>query len=1554
MFVGGVYLPNCVMLCVLFHSCHFIIDIWLFLSSSFSSLCYINVILKEDKKKDIINYKNPTTTNCTGGLFVRILPPLSSLEILLVCLVLFYLSLLFLELLFLLHGHLSLALPPPALSAECAARQLFLLKVTIITIQNLFIYFLKNSEKVESSPPSSSSFNIPAVIEDMSCSKLLRLFMSAPSPSGDGGLFTFLSANKVRALDTDDLDASREHTEPHAEAGDEGGAGLTDFYLRDTAFRSKLDRQHRQGSSINPSSSSSGVGRHVSTSSLGFDGDAGEEEDRTLPQHRHQHLLDKEQFITTAALHLNYRIDPPPFFFSGEDFPSLDPRVVPTAAGDEAVRAAAGGIGSALLHAAAASPSDHPFFFWEKKREDDDAKGISGQQEVVLPCVNPQCSMMLAATRGSDALRELHQLQAVERRNRDTMDTSASDLTILLGRDGATGADRERAAPTAAAAPQRPLCRPPLSSGSAPDAYGTQTSGKGHPTAKKKKKEKEEEEELIKSEVKVEKEEKDEGFGGLGFGGLMPSRPAAAPDMATTSPSSSASLAAASPRGVATPLVHASTAQAESERGSLDDKWLALQESRRQLPIFHCKRDLLRLIGENAVTIVVGETGSGKTTQLVQYLYEAGYARGQEEDELGEVGEEEEEEEEEREKGSEARGRQKRVWRSALTATSSSSTPSPPQSSSANETAAPQPKRRRRRREGSLIGCTQPRRLAAVGVATRVSEEMRCRLGSTVGYSIHLDDHTSDETVIKFMTDGLLLREVMQDPDVRAYKIIVLDEAHERSMDTDILMGTLKAAVARRHGDLKLIVTSATMEVNKFSRFFSDAPSFHVPGKMYPVREVYSSDPVKDYVAEAVYRVCQLHLQTPLTGMAPAPSASSATEEEEMTNAEEGAAPQTTKNDILVFMSGKDDVMGTCELIHRRLLEVNPAARRTLLLLPCLSEGGASLTVRAPAVPPPASTTTPTQYISVLDPTPAGFRKCVVATNVAETSLTIDGVRYVIDSGFMKTNVYRPHMGMNTLQRYPISQAQAAQRKGRAGRTTAGVCYRLYTAHQHEAEMLPQSIPEIQRSSMDSVVLLLKSVLSGGSVAQQQQQQRAPAGAASTTAAARPPRRRGNLQEFDFMDRPPVATIQHSMWTLWVLGLLSPHGDITEAGRQALEFPMSPTLAKFLVEAGQHQCFHEACMVVAMLSADPKHLFDVPRGREEQAQQQHGRFMVPLSDHLTYLNVLQQFLDHCGRRPGVASGGSGAPSGWNLQNPVARRWVKEHFLHMPTLQRAAEVLEQLHEKAHRLRLWRQAYPQQQQQLQPSQGEGRAKDTHDQQQKISRLAASGPMDHLDGSASQHHNKAQRWESVRYCLARSFFLQAAQRGGANWSEYRPLLHPGVLSHLHPGSAVCRHTEMPPYVIYNDLLSLNVSAAASASDKARQQQQHQSPLAEQARGGGASREYLMVVTAVEPEWLAEANKGRGARLYQHHHGGTAGVSSTSAATQYRLLGSQGPARWSTTDGTRSRGKFFWWRNEAPREYLISVFFFVLRLLFIIYSRCVALFLILLEFSSRRNKNN
>lgn len=425
------------------------------------------------------------------------------------------------------------------------------------------------------------------------------------------------------------------------------------------------------------------------------------------------------------------------------------------------------------------------------------------------------------------------------------------------------------------------------------------------------------------------------------------------------------------------------------------------------------------------------------------------------------------------------------------------------------------------------------------------------------------------------MTDGVLLRESLTQRDLDKYSCIIMDEAHERALNTDVLMGLIKKVIARRR-DLKLIVTSATMNSERFSRFFGGAPEFIIPGRTFPVDIQYSRTPCEDYVDSAVRQVLAIHVS------------------------------QST-GDILVFMTGQEDIEVTCELIEERLQQLNDPPK--LLVLPIYSQMPADLQAK------------------IFDRAPPGVRKVVIATNIAETSLTVDGIMYVVDAGFSKLKVYNPRMGMDTLQITPISQANASQRSGRAGRTGPGKSYHLYTENAFKDEFYIQTIPEIQRTNLANTVLLLKSL-----------------GVK-------------NLLDFDFMDPPPQDVITTSLFDLWALGALNHVGDLTELGRSMTPFPMDPSLAKILITSCDpaYGCSEEVLTIVSMLSVPS--VFYRPKERQEESDAAREKFFVPESDHLTLLHVYTQW-----RSNGFSDG-----------------WCIRHFLHPKALRRAKEIRDQLHD-----------------------------------------------------------------------------------------------------------------------------------------------------------------------------------------------------------------------------------------------------------------------------------
>ncbi|TCD63346.1 DEAH-box ATP-dependent RNA helicase prp22 [Steccherinum ochraceum] len=529
---------------------------------------------------------------------------------------------------------------------------------------------------------------------------------------------------------------------------------------------------------------------------------------------------------------------------------------------------------------------------------------------------------------------------------------------------------------------------------------------------------------------------------------------------------------------------------------------LSIQDQRKSLPIYKLRDQLLEAIQlvSHQVLIVVGDTGSGKTTQMVQYMAEAGLA------------------------------------------------------------------------DKGRIGCTQPRRVAAMSVAKRVSEEVGCRLGQEVGYTIRFEDCTSPETRIKYMTDGMLQRECLIDPDVSAYSVIMLDEAHERTIATDVLFGLLKKAIKRRP-DLKLIVTSATLDAEKFSKYFFGCPIFTIPGRTYPVEVLYTKEPETDYLDASLITVMQIHLSEP-------------------------------PGDVLLFLTGQEEIDTACEILYERMKALGPKVPE-LMILPIYSALPSEVQSR------------------VFDPTPPGARKVVVATNVAETSLTIPGIYYVIDPGFSKQNAYDPRLGMDSLVVMPISQAQARQRAGRAGRTGPGKCYRLYTEAAFRNEMLPNSIPDIQRTNLSSTILMLKAMGVN------------------------------DLLSFDFMDPPPAQTLLTALESLYALSALDDEGLLTRLGRKMADFPMEPSLAKMLIASVELGCSEEILSIVAMLSVQS--VFYRPKEKQGQADSKKAKFHQPEGDHLTLLTVY---------------------NGWKASS-FSNPWCYENFIQARSMRRAQDVRKQL-------------------------------------------------------------------------------------------------------------------------------------------------------------------------------------------------------------------------------------------------------------------------------------
>lgn len=465
-----------------------------------------------------------------------------------------------------------------------------------------------------------------------------------------------------------------------------------------------------------------------------------------------------------------------------------------------------------------------------------------------------------------------------------------------------------------------------------------------------------------------------------------------------------------------------------------------------------------------------------------------------------------------------------------------------------------------------------------MSVAKRVSEEMDVDLGQEVGYTIRFEDCSSDRTVLKYLTDGMLLREAMTDPLLSRYGCIILDEAHERTLSTDVLFGLIKQVLTRRE-DLKLIVMSATLDAEQFKEYFGGAPLMKVPGRMFPVEIFYSPKTVDDYLTTSISAVMHIHV-----------------------NEKEG--------DILLFLNGEEEIEDACRKLSREA-EMLGAEVGPLLAIPLYS-----------SLPPHMQQ-------RIFDPAPSARtpggppgRKVIVSTNIAETSLTINGIVYVIDPGFAKQKVYNPRVCVESLLVTPISRASAQQRAGRAGRTQPGKAFRLYTEKTFK-ELVPQTFPEILRSNLGSVVLQLKKLGID------------------------------DLVHFDFMDPPAPETMMRALEMLNYLGALDDEAELTELGAAMAEFPLDPQLGKTLMESPKYGCSNEILSIVALLSVP--NIFVRPKDAQKAADEAKAQFTDSTGDHMTLLNAYHAY----------------------KSNGADKNWCYENFLNYRSLQSADSVRTQL-------------------------------------------------------------------------------------------------------------------------------------------------------------------------------------------------------------------------------------------------------------------------------------
>jgi ATP-dependent RNA helicase DHX8/PRP22 len=659
-----------------------------------------------------------------------------------------------------------------------------------------------------------------------------------------------------------------------------------------------------------------------------------------------------------------------------------------------------------------------------------------------------------------------------------------------------------------------------------------------------------------------------------------------------------------------------------------------------ELPVVAAKQAIVDLVRKHSATVIIGETGSGKSTMVPQFLY----------DEIVKK-----------------------------------------QISSVNPAMC-------------LVGVTQPRRVAAVTLARYVAKQRGGQLGGEVGYAVRFDDTSSAATRIKFMTDGILLREIQADPSLSKYAVLVLDEAHERTLHGDVLFGLVKNIVKeRRSKDLKVVVMSATLNSKQFSSFWFNAPIGVVHGRVFPVTIMHTVEPQTDFVEATISSVLRLHV-------------------------EEGPG------DILCFLTGQDEIEDALRALKERMKRL-PQSVPSFHVVPLYA-----------ALPYE-------RQLSVFEPAPAGQRKVILATNIAETSITVEGIKFVVDSGCVKAKSFNPQTGLESLKVVPVSKAQALQRTGRAGRMAAGKCFRLFTEQSFEG-LADATIPEIRRCSLNSIVLQMKAL------------------------GIR------DVLQFDFMDPPPADAVRHALEVLYLIGALNSQLLITPLGKRLTDFPLEPTAAKALLAGQALEVGEDLVIVMAMLSTE--NIFLTSMEHRDKAEESRQKFAVGSGDHVTYLHLFRQY----------------------LQQPRARRreWCDSYSFSHRQLSFVEDTCKQL-----RLLLSSEAPTREWFQVTQNSTVGKnsidqsAKRHRDGQPVSSLSEDKGELDvasvhRRGGDVFDDNEKIRRAICFGYCLNAAYF-------DPKLKEYRSVVSRRIV-YLHPTSVLFSSRRKPPLVVFNNVVQTTKS--------------------------------------------------------------------------------------------------------------------------------------------------